>query len=278
MAVRVASSGSGCTLSAAQMDVLQVYGEGFSPTGGNVIKLTAPGGAIVWLSSSDGYIFWDGNGYRTRTRQLLGSPAAAQIQGSGAGDQAVRRGGDCAAHDLGNRDGFRYEYQSVHGPTPAPTPTKRTILRAWDWSSAEECSFRSAGSRFRRRSASRSGPAIQSSKSTAWNPPASSLICWWGSGGNSGDLLPRVTAFSITLSLFSLHPLFPLCRSLTIQIFSFQSPSRWGRCCFFMLCEPLDIFLPSFSPLLDGDGVEHAAGASGEISLLGVALKFLVRS
>src|SRR5690349_8552252 len=49
----------------------------------------------------------------------------------------------------------------------------------------------------------------------------------------------------------------------------FQSPSRWGRCCF-RPCKPVDLqLLVGFSPLLDGDGVASALELPHSTPLLG---------
>jgi len=49
-----------CTLAANQGDVLEIFGEGFSPTGGNTLEL-ANQSASDWLYLGDGYYFWDGS-------------------------------------------------------------------------------------------------------------------------------------------------------------------------------------------------------------------------
>jgi hypothetical protein len=65
----------GCVLTANQDDILVVYGEGFSISGGNTIHFTGPGD--VWLYETDGYYYWDDS--RTQINAQVGcyvSPGA----------------------------------------------------------------------------------------------------------------------------------------------------------------------------------------------------------
>jgi hypothetical protein len=48
----------GCVITASRMDILEIYGVGFRPTGGNTVKL-ANGSTEAWLYETDGYYFWD---------------------------------------------------------------------------------------------------------------------------------------------------------------------------------------------------------------------------
>ncbi|MCC7343006.1 MAG: hypothetical protein IT170_18130 [Bryobacterales bacterium] len=49
-----------CTLVANQGDILEVFGKGFSLTGGNLLELSNQSGSD-WLYQDDGYYFWDGS-------------------------------------------------------------------------------------------------------------------------------------------------------------------------------------------------------------------------
>jgi hypothetical protein len=49
-----------CTLVASQGDTLEVFGKGFSLTGGNLLELSNQSGSD-WLYQGDGYYFWDGS-------------------------------------------------------------------------------------------------------------------------------------------------------------------------------------------------------------------------
>jgi hypothetical protein len=48
----------GCVITASQMDILEIYGVGFNPTGGNTVKLVSQS-TEAWLYETDGYYFWD---------------------------------------------------------------------------------------------------------------------------------------------------------------------------------------------------------------------------
>ncbi|MGO4883128.1 MAG: hypothetical protein ACLP59_20235 [Bryobacteraceae bacterium] len=62
-----------CTITASRGDIVEIYGEGFTPLGGNTVNLLVPGGGSPgpwWLYSGDGYYFWDGN--RTQINAQIG--------------------------------------------------------------------------------------------------------------------------------------------------------------------------------------------------------------
>jgi FG-GAP-like repeat len=48
----------GCTISANQTDIIEVFGLGFSPSGGNMVQMTNQS-TQAWLSQADGVYFWD---------------------------------------------------------------------------------------------------------------------------------------------------------------------------------------------------------------------------
>ncbi len=48
-----------CVITASQLDVLEIYGEGFKPDGGNSVLLRANDGSQVYLDEADQYYFWD---------------------------------------------------------------------------------------------------------------------------------------------------------------------------------------------------------------------------
>lgn len=53
----------GCTITASQGDMIEIYGEGFNPLGGNAVNLIPPGGSSpgpLWLYITDGYYYWEG--------------------------------------------------------------------------------------------------------------------------------------------------------------------------------------------------------------------------
>jgi hypothetical protein len=63
-----------CTLNVAQNDIVEITGKGFSPSGGNTIHLTGPGGDW-WLYEQDGYLFSDDSSTRITAQLACYLPA-----------------------------------------------------------------------------------------------------------------------------------------------------------------------------------------------------------
>jgi hypothetical protein len=64
----------GCNLTTSQLDIIELFGAGFNPTGGNTIQLTNHS-STVSLSVGDGYDFWDFS--RTQINVQIGCSVAA---------------------------------------------------------------------------------------------------------------------------------------------------------------------------------------------------------
>jgi hypothetical protein len=70
----------GCTISASQTDIIEVFGLGFNPSGGNMVELANPS-TQAWLTQADGYYFWDYS--RTQLNAQIGcfvAPGAWNLQ------------------------------------------------------------------------------------------------------------------------------------------------------------------------------------------------------
>lgn len=63
-----------CTLNVAQNDIVEITGKGFSPSGGNTIHLSGPGGDW-WLYEQDGYLFSDDSSTRITAQVACYLPA-----------------------------------------------------------------------------------------------------------------------------------------------------------------------------------------------------------
>jgi hypothetical protein len=63
------SENPSCTITASQDDTLEIYGEGFDPSGGDTVEFNGSGGTQK-LFMSDGYFFWDPS--RTQINAQIG--------------------------------------------------------------------------------------------------------------------------------------------------------------------------------------------------------------
>ena len=63
-----------CTITASQLDTLELYGIRFNANGGNLLRLFfgTTGSESSYLYSGDGYYFWDGHGNTTRINAQIG--------------------------------------------------------------------------------------------------------------------------------------------------------------------------------------------------------------
>lgn len=59
-----------CVLQAGQTDVLEIFGAGFTPSGGNTVQIRDATGTTFYFNEADGLYFWDGS--RSRVNVQLG--------------------------------------------------------------------------------------------------------------------------------------------------------------------------------------------------------------
>jgi hypothetical protein len=68
------TANSNCTITAGQLDTLELYGLRFNANGGNLVRMFSGTSASdsSYLYSGDGYYFWDGHGNSTRINAQIG--------------------------------------------------------------------------------------------------------------------------------------------------------------------------------------------------------------